>query len=518
MLFAIVLDLYADEAYYTLYAQYLDWGYLDHPPAVGVFIFLGQLIFDGELGVRICFILLSSASYYLIYDWIRPKEPSNVWLCLLALLPLQLMGFMALPDVPLFFFAILFFRFFQRYLEKDNTTSILLLAFAISGMLYSKYHGALIILFSFFSVPKLFTRKSFYLLAAVSVLLYFPHLSWIYQHEFSGLKYHFLERSAKAYRISYTLEYLLSFLLFNGPLVFGLLLWYSFRRKNTEAFDRVLKLNIVGIFLFFFLSSFKGRVEANWTFIALIPALYLAFRNTDLNERLMHNVALISVLFMILFRIHLLYPLMEFPKDRRNEFQGQQAWADSVMALAGNQPLIATRYQEAALLSFYSGKNITSVNMEGRKNQFDFWGWADTLENKKVYKLNRGKAPEGAVNVWHPYYGPYYVSEIESLTILRYPEIECLEAKAIGDSLHIRYRIKAQNTLNTKAPIKIKISYKHGNKVQDTLLPLPIEFINDKIEQVHHFYIPSSANPSFFEMSILSDKDLVWKTKKVNLK
>lgn len=515
--FAIALDLYADEAYYVLYAEHLDWGYLDHPPAVGFFVYLGQLLFKGELGVRVAFILLSSASYFLIYDWIRPQKPLTLWLCLLALLPMQLMGFMALPDVPLLFFSILFFRFFHSYLKKDTIFHVFLLALAIAGMLYSKYHGALLILFSFFSVPQLFARRSFYGLTAVSILLYTPHLLWMYEHEFSGLQYHFFDRSAKDYSVSYTLEYVFSFLLFNGPLVFGLFLWFGLRKPKAESFDRVLKVNLVGVFLFFLLSSFKGRVEANWTLVALIPAIYLTFTRVSLPIRLFTSVALVSLVGLALFRVHLIHPLFHIPHDRSMEFHGHQAWADSLMVLAGEKPLIATRYQEASLLSFYSGKKITAINMEGRKNQFDFWDWSDSLENRSVLKLNRGIGPNGTPDVVHPYYGAYFLSEIPTLTIIRYPEIECIEAKAIGDTLMIRFRITAQNILTTKAPIWLWIQPSVKESIQGTVIRLSIDAINQGEVQEYRIFMPALQQKRIIKMYLLSDGGLVWKTKSVKI-
>ena len=44
--------LLEDEAYYWVWSKNLAWGYFDHPPMVALFIWLGGLIFDGELGVR----------------------------------------------------------------------------------------------------------------------------------------------------------------------------------------------------------------------------------------------------------------------------------------------------------------------------------------------------------------------------------------------------------------------------------------------------------------------------------
>jgi 4-amino-4-deoxy-L-arabinose transferase-like glycosyltransferase len=57
-----------DEAYYWVFSKHLDWGFLDHPPMVAVLIWLGQIFFDNNLGVRFFNILLNIGSLYLLWD------------------------------------------------------------------------------------------------------------------------------------------------------------------------------------------------------------------------------------------------------------------------------------------------------------------------------------------------------------------------------------------------------------------------------------------------------------------
>ena len=52
LLQALFTELQDDEAYYWVFAHYLDWGYFDHPPMIAVLIKMGTALFGGELGVR----------------------------------------------------------------------------------------------------------------------------------------------------------------------------------------------------------------------------------------------------------------------------------------------------------------------------------------------------------------------------------------------------------------------------------------------------------------------------------
>jgi len=66
-------ELFDDEAYYWVYAQFLDWGYFDHPPMIAVMIKIGTLVFSGELGVRLLVVVMGTASVFLIEKLTKPK-------------------------------------------------------------------------------------------------------------------------------------------------------------------------------------------------------------------------------------------------------------------------------------------------------------------------------------------------------------------------------------------------------------------------------------------------------------
>ena len=517
LLQAAFLELYADEAYYYMYSLFPDWGYLDHPPVVGILIYLGSQIFDDELGVRLFFILLTTASYYLLYKWIKPENFKLFWLVVFALFPLHLLGFMALPDVPVFFFTILFFWSFKRFINEENILNIFILALSIVGMLYSKYHGVLIVMIVFVSQPHLMLRKSFYLLTFFSILLYIPHFYWLFQHSFSSVSYHFFERSASAYRINYSLEYLASFIFYNGPLVFILLLWHALSKKNNEVYECALRFSIIGIFAFFLLSSFKGRVEANWTLLAIIPALYLVFNSKLKFDNAYKALAIVSLLLIAVFRIHLIHPLINLKKDRAYEYHGHQEFANKVMQQSKGKTVVANRYHEASLLSFYSKQLVPAININSRKNQFDFWPWVDDFENQNVLMLKRGEAPNGVASIVHPYFGNYYLEEIEQLPVLRYPVISVIEQLQIEEEISIVYTVKAENVVNAIRPLIIRVLLYNDVQHTESLFQLLNKSINQQ-ENLHQkikwtYHIP----PNHLEISILSDSLGIWKSKVIPL-
>ncbi|MCK5701213.1 MAG: glycosyltransferase family 39 protein, partial [Cyclobacteriaceae bacterium] len=177
--FSEIID---DEAYYWVYSQFLDWGYFDHPPMIALLIKIGSFLFPGELGVRLLPSLLGTGTIFLILTMLKDKVgdirfPMLV-ICGIPLLHFHVSGFIAIPDLPLVFFASLFFFLYKKYLEQESPWVMFLLSLSIVLMLYSKYHSLLVIGFTVLSNLKILYRRSFWLVVLLSVILYLPHILW----------------------------------------------------------------------------------------------------------------------------------------------------------------------------------------------------------------------------------------------------------------------------------------------------------------------------------------------------
>ena len=100
------LHLTEDEAYYRLWAQHLQFGYLDHPPMIAWWIRAGEMVFgDTPLGVRLVSVLGSGATTWLVGDLARrlgaaPETAFRAALWYNATLTVCLGGMLAIPDSP----------------------------------------------------------------------------------------------------------------------------------------------------------------------------------------------------------------------------------------------------------------------------------------------------------------------------------------------------------------------------------------------------------------------------------
>jgi len=382
-------ELFDDEAYYWVYAQFLDWGYFDHPPMIALLIKMGISLFPGELGVRFFIVLMGVATIWLIEKILQPNDKKLFYVLVLNTALLQIGGILAVPDVPLLFFIALFFWAYQRFEEKANGWSALFLAQSIALLLYSKYHGLLIILFTLFSNIQLLKRWYTWLVILLSILLFLPHAYWQWQHGFPSIQYQLFERVSPPYRFWFTTDYLLGQLLITGPLTGWLLIGSALKYRTQTSTEKAMYWSVVGTFLLFFISSFRSRTEANWTAMLLVPLIVLAYQylkqETSLSKWL-YRLLPFSLIIVLAIRVFMLLdidPIKGVPKD---EFHGNKEWAKAIREKANGLPVIFTNsYQMASKYWFYTGDPSFSLNtLRYRRSQYNYWPMEQQLIGSKI--------------------------------------------------------------------------------------------------------------------------------------
>lgn len=215
---AFFTQLYSDEAYYALFAKYPDFGYFDHPPMIAFMIRVGSFIFKNEFGVRILSVIAVAIALFFTYKLAEVDKPFLFLISILSIFGLNVIGFLALPDSPLLLFTVLFFVVYKKFLLKESLVTSFFLGLTIAAMLYSKYHGVLIILFTVISNPRIIKSFKFRIALAVAFIIFIPHIIWQLNNNFVSISYHLFERSSPVYKSSYTFEYILGQLLYYGPL------------------------------------------------------------------------------------------------------------------------------------------------------------------------------------------------------------------------------------------------------------------------------------------------------------
>ncbi|HTE01955.1 MAG TPA: glycosyltransferase family 39 protein, partial [Mucilaginibacter sp.] len=370
--------------------------YFDHPPMVALFIRIGDSIVHNEFGLRLMTVLTSSISIYILWLIVKRYAVEAKWFILVVsgIFIFHIYGFTTTPDAPLFLFTVLFYFIYQKYVEDDQLKWALLLAIIIACLLYSKYHGILLVGFTVLSNIKLLTRRSFWVIAVLSVVLYIPHILWQIHHDYPSVNYHLFEQSSDHYEFSQTYTYFPGQLLMAGPLIGWFLFYSAFAAKVKDVFTRALMVNAIGTLAFFLISSIKGEVQPQWTLIAFAPVTMLAliyFKQSGARRVWFARLAVVNIIFIVTIRVLIITasPLIRKIGQVKSLY-GFKQWAYDIKKIAGdNYVIIGGGFQNASKYNFYNNttKGFSYDSRYYRLTQFDIWPMEEGMQRTRAYNI-----------------------------------------------------------------------------------------------------------------------------------
>ncbi len=393
LLQAWLTPLNNDESYYWMYSKYLSWGYFDHPPMIALMIRTGYFLFRNEMGVRIVVVIsmvITLLIVWMLSDSEKRKDPVKVLLIIgiISVLPIfNIYGFIATPDSPLLLFSAVFLIIYRRFSEKEDLKTTFLLGLSMAALMYSKYHGLLLIIFVILSNLRLLKSPRFYFASFLGLILFLPHLYWQYSNGFPSLKYHLAER-VSAYNPVNVPEYLMNLLLIHNPFILPVFIWLIFKDKTNDRFEKSLKFIAIGFILFFFIASNRYHIEPQWTALVCIPMIILLFNRLDIESKAGKYLKWVVIFFLPLVLVSRIAFMSDFlpVSYLKNEFHKNRSWAEEIEKIAGERPVIFTNsYQNASEYSFYTGKLAHSLNnLNYRKNQYDIWDFEELVHGAEV--------------------------------------------------------------------------------------------------------------------------------------
>lgn len=394
LLQAAFTGLHSDESYYWMYSRNLDWGYFDHPPMAAFIIHAGYWLMQGELGVRLLFILLSTATLAFVLNELNEQHDFKFLSLFVLSFPLvhtHIAGFMAIPDIPLLFFTMVFLLLYKRFLAKPGPAVAVLMAAVLAAMIYSKYHAFIIIGFTVLSNLKLLRNKYFWLTCICTLLFLAPHIWWQFSNDFPTFRYHLVER-AKPLRLKHITDYLLNQLIMAGPITGFLVLWKLSKVRLKGDFNRALIFNVVGFYSFLFLLSFKNRIEAHWT-AAIIPMLmiltYPLLKHDERVKRWFIQIAFPVVVLMFLFRIYLAIDAIPNVGHTKITFYQRKASAMEIKNMANGMKVgFFNNYAATSNYIFYTGDSAVHLSTPGyRYCQYDLWNEEQFAAGEPVFAI-----------------------------------------------------------------------------------------------------------------------------------
>jgi hypothetical protein len=266
-----------DEAHYVLYARYLDWSYVDHPPLVGwVHVPIFYLLGTNEFLARLPAILIFAAACYCAYLFIL-RITQSTRLSLMSVLALNCsfmfnaLGLMLLPDSLLLLFIFLLIFVAEKIDREKKPLDFILLGVLLGLMGLAKYTSILLLppLVIFFLMRKrydvLFSPYMF-LAALIAFILITPVINWNITHDFISFRYqggHVFGTLASSFKNF--IESLAAQFGAYSPFLF-IIAFYGFFKslRSPNAHLRLAVLFGSTIMVFFLLTSFYERTLPHW--------------------------------------------------------------------------------------------------------------------------------------------------------------------------------------------------------------------------------------------------------------
>ncbi len=400
-------ELAHDEAYYHIFAQNIDWAYYDHPPMIALLIKAGELIFgSSELGVRFFVTVLQPLYLYILWklipgrDKMTRKDGELFAMISASTVILQLYGFVAVPDAPLLFTSAVFLLTFKWFTEGRKYAWIAM-GLAMTAMAYSKYHGALVVIFTMLSAlvyaPAVFRRPTLYLSGAITALLILPHLMWEYNHDWASFLYHTSDRNAD-FRFSYLTEYLLNIAVVFNPFFVPLYIQAWRKTKAADTIGKVLGFLPPAFIVFFMFSALRGHVQPQWIIVSVFGLIYVLFNYVRVHPKTRRYTVMIcriTIILVILVRIEMIFN----PIGIRFEIFNNKKSFTEIAEKTDNIPVIFNgSYAIASKYIFYTGNRAycqpqiyyRTHQWQYRNDDMDFTGKPVAIEcNKSLISKER---------------------------------------------------------------------------------------------------------------------------------
>jgi 4-amino-4-deoxy-L-arabinose transferase-like glycosyltransferase len=304
LFFAAHLDLYSDEVFYWLASQHPALAYSDLPFMAALLAGLGSTIFgDAAIAVRTLFIIMGTLIPGLIFWIAKPLvgreqawEASLFSLCL----PLcAFLGLLAVPDVALLFFGLLFIGSLERATRLSSIYYWLLAGCAAALGISTHYRFALylvsgfVYLLVFADQRKHWLKPGIWTATALLAVGFYPMLDFNFNNDLGGLDYHLLDRHPWVFQSEGLLHPIKQALLVT-PFLYLLLLFVLFRQLKS-SFSGDSRKGLIAIFAAVNLGVYwalapwtdSTRTSIHWPLSGYIPLLvYLPETLKHLQEKL----------------------------------------------------------------------------------------------------------------------------------------------------------------------------------------------------------------------------------------
>jgi 4-amino-4-deoxy-L-arabinose transferase-like glycosyltransferase len=450
LLFATIIPVFPDEAYYWLWSRNLAPAYFDHPPVVALLIRIGGILFlplglDATgLAIRLGPIVagwIASIATAAIANRLGGSSAAIRASIVMSVMPLASAGLvLATPDAGVLASTAVALYCLVRAFETEVGSRESLRWWMATGIVLgvafaSKYTSIFLPLAIVIAVlvrgdlRGRLREPGPYVACLIAALVFLPVLLWNAQHDWISFVFQLRHGLAAPRGSAFVAAWKHEGDFFGGqaalvsPILFIMMGIVVARGFRATAPSVCFALSVVAVvtFGFFIYSGVRQRVEANWPAPAYIPAIVLLSIAswTPRGEKWLRGGVGLAAAMSFLIYVQALIPVLPL-KPAKDPIARAFGWselataADStakVVRAATNRRtwLAGDRYQEASELALHIPGHPTTfaTNLAGRVNQFDLWPWFPlraTAGDNLILVVDDTEQLHAAVAALQPYF------------------------------------------------------------------------------------------------------------------
>jgi 4-amino-4-deoxy-L-arabinose transferase-like glycosyltransferase len=413
LVFAALIPLLPDEAYYWEWSRRLAPGYFDHPYGIALLIRAGDFLLSPfgmsatPFSVRLGPVLAgwaASLATVAIADRVGGPAAAMRAALIMCVLPLAAAGLvLATPDAPLLAATAVAIYCVVRALESPigSSTSLrwwIWTGVALGVAFSSKYTSILLpvaVVLAVLSRTELRARlrePGPYVACVVAALVFTPVLVWNSSHGWISFVFQ-LRHGLSAPQGSALLaawkhegDFFGGQAALASPILFimmAIAVGRALRRGESSVRFTLAMLALVS-FAFFIYSAVRQRVEPNWPAPAYIPAIVLVATGSWSTRgfKWLKIGGGLAALMSVVIYAQALVPILPI-KPSKDPIARAFGWRELATAAQNAAPVSSgsrtwfggDRYQEASELAFHDASHppTFAMNLSGRPNQYDLW-------------------------------------------------------------------------------------------------------------------------------------------------
>lgn len=397
---AAVIPLTGDEAYYTAYGEYPDYGYYDHGPVIGWWLSAALSLGKTVWLVRLPAVLATLGVGVLLWQALRSIDVEKAGLAAAVYLwsPHNALYVFTTTDAPLIFFSAVSGIFAFHAYRTDRARDYLLAGFFLGLAFLSKYFAVLLglafaVLFLFGKRPPRIRGLLLIVLAVLPAAA--VNIAWNYRHGWINIVFYFYSRQrSNSASVLNVVEFLAFTLLLLGPLLYFLFRpqlagragWAEARGNGRESGLTVFGAAFLVPLALLLLVSFGRKIGLHWS-ISFFPFLFAAlpaFFDAALLRRMARAMIVFSGGVAVVVGVGVMLPV--------EVARGHKSYGSIVLGMHPDEVLGALKsyeeryrlatpsYVKSAMLSFFGPEHVPVIGLGSPHGRQD-----DLLTDLRTY-------------------------------------------------------------------------------------------------------------------------------------